>query len=65
MGDGGEGEGEMGEGEDSGRGRSAMKPVTLTELVVVKNNNQPMMVMTESGGIRVRWSSERQVREVR
>jgi hypothetical protein len=64
-GDGGEGEGERGEGEDGGRGRRETKPVSSTEPVGIKNNNQPMMVMTESGGMRTRRAIEQQVREVR
>jgi hypothetical protein len=54
VGDGGEGEGQRGEGEDGGRKRSATKPVSLTEPVRIKNNNQPMMVMTVSGGVTTR-----------
>ncbi len=65
MGNGEEGEGERGEGEDGGRGRSAMKPMALTEPVGIKNNNQPMMVMTESGGVRTWQAVEHQVREAR
>ncbi len=29
-----------------------MKPVSLTEPVGIRNNNQPMTVITESGGVR-------------
>ncbi len=65
VGDGGEEEGERGEGEDGGGGRSATKPVSSTEPVGIKNNNQPVMVMTESGGVRSRQAIEQQVRVVR
>jgi hypothetical protein len=53
VGKGGEGEGERGEGEDGSRERSTTKPVSSTEPVGIKNNNQPMMVMTVSRGVRM------------
>jgi hypothetical protein len=58
MGDGGKGEGERREEEDGGGGRSATKPVSLTEPVGIKSNNQLMMVMTESRGVRTLWAIE-------
>jgi hypothetical protein len=39
--------------------------MSLTEPVAIKNNNQPMMVVTVSGGARTRWVIEQQVREAR
>jgi hypothetical protein len=51
-GNGGEGDGEKGEDEDGSRERSATKPLSLTEPLGIKNNNQPMMVMTFRGGVR-------------
>jgi hypothetical protein len=44
---------------------SVMKPLSLTEPVGMKNNNQPMMVMTESKDVRMRRGIEQQVREAR
>ncbi len=41
------------------------KPVSSTEPVGIKNNNQPMMVMTESGGVKTQWAIEQQMREAR
>jgi hypothetical protein len=64
-GDGGVGEGGRGEGGDSGRGRSTTKPVSSSEPVGIKNNNQPMVVVTVSRGVRTRRVIERQVREAR
>ncbi len=61
VGDGGEGEGERGEGEDGGGGRSATKPGSSTEQLEIENNNQPMMVMTDSGGMRTWQAIEQQV----
>jgi hypothetical protein len=57
-GNGGEGEGERGEEKDGGRERSATKPVSSTERVGIKNNNQPMMVMAVSRGVRKRQAIE-------
>ncbi len=62
---GGEGEGERGEGDDGGGGRSATKPVSSTEPVGIKNSNQPMMVMTVSGGVWTQRVIEQQAREAR
>jgi hypothetical protein len=42
-----------------------MKLVSSTEPVGMKNNNQPMMVMTESRGMRMQQAIEQQVREAR
>ncbi len=42
-----------------------LKLVSLTEPVGMKSNNQPMMVMTESGDMRMQRAIERQVREAR
>ncbi len=42
-----------------------MKPVSSTEPVGIKNNNQLMMVMTVSGGMRLQQAIEQQVREAR
>ncbi len=64
-GDGGVGEEGRGEGGDSGRGRSMTKPVSLTELVGIKNNNQPMVVVTVNRGLRTWRVIEQHVREVR
>jgi hypothetical protein len=64
-GDGGVGEGGKGEGGDGGRGRSMTKLVLSTELVGIKNNNQPMVVLTVSRGMRTRLAIEQRVREVR
>ena len=64
-GDGEVGEGERGEGEDSGGGRSMTKPVSSTEPVGIKNNNQQMIVVTVSRGVRTRRGIEQQVREAR
>jgi hypothetical protein len=65
VGDGGEGEGEKREGEEGGQERSVMKPVSPAEQVKIKNINQPMMVMTVSGGVK-RWQAiEQHVRQVR
>ncbi len=65
MGNGGKGEGGRGEREDGGGERSAMKPVSLTEPVGMKNNNQPMMVMTVSGGMSTWQAIEQQMRDAR
>ncbi len=64
-GNGGEGDGERGKGENGNGERSAMKPVSSTEPVGIKNNNQPMVVMVVSGGMRMRQAIEQQVREAR
>ncbi len=58
MGYGGEGEGERGEGEDGNRERSTMKPMSSAEPVGIINNNQPMMGMTVSRGMRTRQAIE-------
>jgi hypothetical protein len=63
-GNGGGGEGERGEGEDGSGRKSAMKPVSLTEPVGIKHNNQLLMVMTESRGVRT-WQMIEQQREAR
>jgi hypothetical protein len=52
-------------GEVGGGERSATKPVSSTEPVGIKNNNQPMMLMTVSEGVRTRQAIEQQVREAR
>ncbi len=41
------------------------KPVSFTEPVGIKNNNQPMMVMTVSRGVRTQQGIEQQVKEAR
>ncbi len=51
MSNGGVGEGER---KDNGGGRSE------TKLVGIKNNNQPMMVVTINGGMRRLWAIEQQ-----
>ncbi len=40
-------------------------PVSLTEPVGIKNNNQPMVVVTVSRGVRTWRAIEQRVREVR
>ncbi len=65
VGDGEVGEGGRGEGGDGGRGRSTTKPVSSTEPVGIKNNNQPMVVVTVSGGVRTWRAIEQRVREAR
>ncbi len=45
---------EGGESRDGGGGRRTTKPVLSTEPVGIKNNNQPMVVVTVSGGMRTR-----------
>ncbi len=62
---GGVSEGGWGEGGDGGWGRSTMKPVSSTEPVGIKNNNQPMVVVTVIGGVRTRRAIEGHVREAR
>ncbi len=61
-GNGGEGEGERGEGEDGGGGKAQQswchQPVGI-------KNNQPLMVMIESKGMRRQQAIEQQVREAR
>ncbi len=52
-------------GEDGGKGRSTTKRVSSTEPVGINNNNQPMMVVTVSGGMRTWRMIEQQVREAR
>ncbi len=64
-GDGGVGEGGRGEGRDGSRGRSTTKPVSSTEPVGIKNNNQPMVVVSGSGGVRTWQAIEQHVREAR
>jgi hypothetical protein len=64
-GNGGVGEGGRGEGKDGGGGRSTAKPMSLTEPVGIKNNNQPMVVVTVSGGMRTWRAIEQCVREAR
>jgi hypothetical protein len=64
-GDGGVGEGGRGEGGNSGGGRSTTKPVSLKEPVGIKKNNQPIVVVTISRGVRMQQAIERQVREAR
>ncbi len=64
-GDGGVGEGGRGEGGHGGGGRSTMKPVSSIEPMGIKNHNQPMVVVTVSGGVRT-WRTIKQcVREAR
>ncbi len=65
MGNGEVGEGGRGEGEDGGRGRSTTKPVSSTEPISIKYNNQPMMVVTVSRDKRTWRVIEQQVREAR
>jgi hypothetical protein len=64
-GDGGVGEGGRGEGGDGSGGRSMTNPVLMTEPVGIKNNNQPMVVVTVSGGMRTWRAIEQCVREAR